>query len=138
MAFGSLGKDNQDVMSEINMTPFVDVMLVLLIIFIVTVPVMTHSLELSLPNAASQAQADKSDVLRLVIDANGRYWLDQQLLNEKSLGERLIIAAEKNPLAPLHIYGDKTVPYAFVASAMAMAHRAGLSKIGFVTDPQQN
>ncbi|MDP3620549.1 MAG: biopolymer transporter ExbD, partial [Polynucleobacter sp.] len=57
MAFGSLGKDNQDVMSEINMTPFVDVMLVLLIIFIVTVPVMTHSLELSLPNAASQAQA---------------------------------------------------------------------------------
>ncbi|MDP3621514.1 MAG: biopolymer transporter ExbD, partial [Polynucleobacter sp.] len=78
------------------------------------------------------------DVLRLVIDANGRYWLDQQLLNEKSLGERLIIAAEKNPLAPLHIYGDKTVPYAFVASAMAMAHRAGLSKIGFVTDPQQN
>lgn len=138
MAFGSLGKDNQDVMSEINMTPFVDVMLVLLIIFIVTVPVMTHSVEMNLPNAASQAQTEKPDVLRLAIDANGRYSLDKQLLNEKALEERLIFAAQKNPLTPLHIYGDKAVPYAFVASAMAMANRAGISKVGFVTDPQQN
>jgi biopolymer transport protein ExbD len=138
MAFGSLGKDSQGVMSEINMTPFVDVMLVLLIIFIVTVPVMKHSVEMTLPNAASQAKAEKPDALRLAIDANGRYSLDKQMLNEKALEERLILAAQKNPETPLHIYGDKTVPYAFVVSAMAMANRVGLSKIGFVTDPQQN
>ena len=138
MAFGSLGKDDQAVMSEINMTPFVDVMLVLLIIFIVTAPVMKHSVEMSLPNATSKAEVDKLDALRLTIDANGTYSLDKQMLNAHALEERLILAAQKNPVTPLHIYGDKTVPYAFVASAMAMANRAGLFKMGFVTDPQQN
>lgn len=138
MAFGSLGKDNQDVMSEINMTPFVDVMLVLLIIFIVTVPVMTHSLELSLPNAASKAVLNKQDVLSLSINANGVYILDRHVLDANALEDRLMRAAKSNPQTPLHIYGDKQVPYAFVASAMAIANRAGLSKIGFVTDPQRN
>lgn len=138
MAFGGSGKDDRDAMSEINMTPLVDVMLVLLIIFIVTVPVMKHSVEMSLPNATSKAEVNKPNILRLKIDANGAYSLDKDLLDANALEISLIAAAKSNPQTPLHIYGDKRVPYAFVATAMAIAYRAGLSKVGFVTDPDKN
>ena len=135
MAFGSLDSGDQEVMSEINMTPLVDVMLVLLIIFIVTVPVMKHAVDFNLPQVTSKAQQDKPDTIRLSIDASGRYNLDKRVLTAAELELELKRLASQQNQPSLHIYGDKKVAYEYVASAMAMANRAGLQKVGFVTEP---
>jgi len=135
MAFGSLDSGDQEVMSEINMTPLVDVMLVLLIIFIVTVPVMKHAVDFNLPQATSKAQQDKPDTIRLSIDGSGRYNLDKRVLTAAELELELRRLAGQQNQPSLHIYGDKKVAYEYVASAMAMANRAGLQKVGFVTEP---
>jgi biopolymer transport protein ExbD len=135
MAFGSLDSGDQEVMSEINMTPLVDVMLVLLIIFIVTVPVMKHAVDFNLPQATSKAQQDNPDTIRLSIDGSGRYNLDKRVLTAVELELELRRLAGQQNQPSLHIYGDKKVAYEYVASAMAMANRAGLQKVGFVTEP---
>jgi biopolymer transport protein ExbD len=135
MAFGSLDNGEQEVMSEINMTPLVDVMLVLLIIFIVTVPVMKHAVDFNLPQASSKVQQDKPETIKLSIDAVGRYSLEKRILTADQLEIELKHLANKQNQPSLHIYGDKKVAYEYVASAMAMANRAGLQKVGFVTEP---
>ena len=134
MAFGT--QDNTDeVMNEINMTPLVDVMLVLLIIFIITVPVMKHSVNVDLPRATVQPEVVKPETLRLSVDAAGSYSLNGNTLDDAALAERLTLAAALPTPPDLHISGDKSVRYERVALAMAMAQRAGLKKIGFVTEP---
>jgi len=137
MAFGTqdpLG-DSDDVMNEINMTPLVDVMLVLLIIFIITVPVMKHSVNIDLPRATSAALKPKPETLRLSVDAEGRYFLNDSPVADAELGPRLKAAAAQNPQPDLHLRGDKSVRYERVAQAMAAAQQAGLHKIGFITEP---
>ncbi len=134
MAFGT--QDSTDeVMNEINMTPLVDVMLVLLIIFIITVPVMKHSVNVDLPRASVQPEVVKPETLRLSVAADGGYSLDGSAIADGALGERLAAAAVLATPPDLHISGDKSVRYERVALAMAMAQRAGLRKIGFVTEP---
>ncbi len=134
MAFGT-HDDTDEVMNEINMTPLVDVMLVLLIIFIITVPVMKHSVNIDLPRATSEVQRNKPETLRLSVDAEGRYFLNETAIADGELAPRLKAAALKNPQPELHIRGDKSVRYERVAQAMAAAQQAGLRKIGFITEP---
>ena len=135
MAFGTQD-DADEVMNEINMTPLVDVMLVLLIIFIITVPVMKHSVNVDLPRATNQPEQVKPETLRLSVAADGSYYWNGQTIADAELDSRLHEEATKNPQPDLHIRGDKDVRYERVAQVMAAAQRAGLRKIGFVTDPQ--
>ena len=135
MSFGTQD-DTDEVMNEINMTPLVDVMLVLLIIFIITVPVMKHSVNIDLPIASNEVQITKPETLRLSVDAQGHYFLNEMPVADDALAPQLKAAAAKNPQPDLHIRGDKAVRYERVAQAMATAQQAGLRKIGFITEPK--
>jgi len=140
MAFGlqdATSDSDTEVMNEINMTPLVDVMLVLLIIFIITVPVMKHAVNVELPTASSQPQNAKPETLQLSVDAQGSYFLNQAQVAADALPDVLKAEAAKEPQPELHIRGDKSVRYEFVAQAMSAAQLAGLRKIGFVTEPKQ-
>ena len=134
MAFGTQD-DADEVMNEINMTPLVDVMLVLLIIFIITVPVMKHSVNVDLPRATNQVEDIKPETVRLSVSADGKYFWNESQVTDEELLPRLQAEAIKEPQPDLHIRGDKEVRYERVAQAMAAAQRAGVRKIGFVTDP---
>jgi len=135
MAFGTQD-DTDEVMNEINMTPLVDVMLVLLIIFIITVPVMKHSVNIELPRASSQPQEAKPETLRLAVDAQGKYWLNDAPVDDADLQRTLKVEAAREPQPELHIRGDKDVRYERVAQAMSAAQQSGLKKIGFITEPK--
>jgi biopolymer transport protein ExbD len=134
MAFGTQD-DTDDVMNEINMTPLVDVMLVLLIIFIITVPVMKHAVNIDLPRATNLPQDAKPETVRLSVDAQGDYYWNENRVEAAALVDLLRAEAAKNPQPELHIRGDKAVRYEKVAQAMAAAQQAGLRKIGFITEP---
>ena len=134
MAFGTQD-DTDEVMNEINMTPFVDVMLVLLIIFIITVPVMKHAVNVDLPRASSQRQDAKPETVRLSVQADGTYYWNESKVTDEALPGLLRTEAAKNPQPDLHIRGDKAARYEFVAQAMGAAQVAGLRKIGFITEP---
>ncbi len=135
MAFGTQD-DTDEVMNELNMTPFVDVMLVLLIIFIITVPVMKHAVNIDLPRATNQPQDAKPQTIRLSVDAQGAYYWNEARVEEATLPALLQAEAAKTPQPELHIRGDKDVRYEKVAQAMASAQQAGLRKIGFITEPR--
>lgn len=135
MAFGTQD-DSDDVMNEINMTPMVDIMLVLLIIFIITIPVMKHSVNIDLPRATNEAQQIKPETIRLSVDAQGTYFINEAQITDAALAPQLKTAAAQNPQPELHIRGDKAVRYERVAEAMAAAQQAGLRKIGFITEPK--
>ena len=135
MAFGTQD-DTDEVMNEINMTPLVDVMLVLLIIFIITVPVMKHAVNIDLPRATNQPQDAKPQTVRLSVDAGGQYFLNESAVDDAALPTLLKAEAAKQPQPELHIKGDKAVRYERVAQAMAAAQQSGLKKIGFITEPK--
>ena len=135
MAFGTQDEPDE-VMNEINMTPLVDVMLVLLIIFIITVPVMKHAVNIDLPRASSEPEQTKPQ--NILFTRGGR----RQLLLERAEDRRrrieaaLAAEAAKDPQPELHIRGDKAVRYERVAQAMSAAREAGVRKIGFITEPE--
>ena len=136
MAFGT--QDSADeVMNEINMTPLVDGMLVLLNIFIITVPVMKHSVPVDLPRASNTREIITPETIRLSVTADGKYHWNEQDISDEDLATRLQAEGQKDPQPELHIRGDKDVRYERVAQAMSAAQRAGVRKIGFVTDPGQ-
>ncbi len=139
MAFGgfdSRGGSPQP-MAEINTTPLVDVMLVLLVIFIITAPLLTHAIRLDLPQAQAPASAEKPDTITVSIDAQGRvYWNDAPVTDASALEARMREAAARTPQPDLHLRADQQVVYRKVAEVMAAAQQSGLSKIGFVTDPR--
>jgi biopolymer transport protein ExbD len=134
MAIGTT-QDGDDMMSEINMIPFIDVMLVLLIIFIITVPVIKHAVNIELPQASVEKVQDKPENIRLSVDADGTYFWNEQRVEDAAFTSRLQAAAAQVPQPELHIRGDKAVRYERVALAMAAAQRAGVRKIGFITEP---
>lgn len=135
MAFGGGLDDEPDVMNEINMTPLVDVMLVLLIIFIITVPVLTHSVKVDLPRADNTPNELKPETVNLAVNAEGHiYWNENQVSMEE-LELRLLTAATQQPQPEVHIRGDKAVAYEHVVKTMAAVQRAGILKLGFVTEP---
>ena len=135
MAIGT--QDNNDQMlSEINMIPFIDVMLVLLIIFIITVPVINHAVSVDLPRASNQKLLDKPQNVRLTVNADGAYFWNDEAVADAVFEQRLQQAATQQPQPELHIRGDRAVRYERVAQALATAQRVGMQKIGFVTEPQ--
>ena len=134
MAIGTQ-QDSEEMMSEINMIPFIDVMLVLLIIFIITVPVIKHSVNIELPQASMEKVLDKPQNIRLAVDAEGTYFWNDQRVDDAELARRLGVAAAQDPQPELHIRGDKAVRYERVAQVMAAAQRTGVRKIGFITEP---
>jgi biopolymer transport protein ExbD len=134
MAIGTQ-EDDDAMMSEINMIPFIDVMLVLLIIFIITVPVIKHAVNIDLPRASNEKLVDKPQNVRLSVDAEGAYYWNEARVEDEEFLRRLGEAAALDPQPELHIRGDKAVRYERVAQAMAAAQRAGIRKIGFVTEP---
>jgi biopolymer transport protein ExbD len=135
MAFGTQD-ETDEVMNEINMTPLVDVMLVLLIIFIITVPVMQHSVNIDLPRASNQVQDAKPETVRLSVDASGTYFWNEKAIQDNELAQRLRLESAREPQPELHIRGDKSVRYERVAQAMAVAQQSGIRKIGFITEPK--
>lgn len=135
MAFGTQD-DTDEVMNEINMTPLVDVMLVLLIIFIITVPVMQHAVNIELPRAVNQPESVKPETIRVTVDAAGAYFWNEVPVQDDALVEQLKVAAAMQPQPELHIRGDKAVRYERVAVLLAAAQRSGIQRIGFVTEPR--
>ena len=133
---GFVTDDHDEVLGEINMIPFIDVMLVLLIVFIITVPVMKHAVSVDLPSAVNQPELIKPETVRLSVAADGSYYLNGEPVNDTELERRLQSEGAKDPQPDLHINGDKAVRYERVAQAMSAAQRAGVRKIGFVTEPQ--
>jgi len=134
MAIGTQ-EDSETMMGEINMIPFIDVMLVLLIIFIITVPVIKHAVNIDLPRASNEKVLDKPENIRLAVDADGVYFWNDARIDDADFEGRLAAAAAQEPQPELHIRGDKAVRYERVAQVMAAAQRAGVRKIGFLTEP---
>ncbi len=123
-------------MSEINTTPLVDVMLVLLVIFIITAPLLTHAVKIDLPQASSQPLPEQPEVISLAIDDAGKtYWNDTPLA-QGELKQKLILAADRKPQPELQIRADKDTKYQILATIMADAQNAGITKLGFVSEPQ--
>jgi biopolymer transport protein ExbD len=124
-------------MNDINVTPLVDVMLVLLIVFIVTAPLFTHSIKIDLPRARTEVDQEKPDTVTLAIDGAGAYFWNGQPLDRAALSARLADAAERRPQPELHIRADRETRYQVLADVMAEAQRLKLQRVGFVTDPEK-
>jgi biopolymer transport protein ExbD len=138
MSFGSLeGGDDNAPMADINMVPLIDVMLVLLVIFLITAPMLTHAVKVELPRAASTPLVSQADNVQLSIDANSRVYWNGKLVDGSALQTQLEQAAKLQPPPALHIRAERTTPYEKVAQVMSAASIAGLSRIGFVTDPSK-
>lgn len=122
-------------MAEINMIPLIDVMLVLLIVFMVTAPLLTHAVRVDLPEARSNPEVQHPDDLNLAIRADGSLYWNDVPVTAADLPGHMAAAASVRPVPELHIHADHRVPYGAVAEAMAVAARAGLDRIGFVSEP---
>jgi len=136
MAFASFdSKSAGTPMAEINMVPLIDVMLVLLVIFIVTAPLLSHSVKLDLPKASAEVISAQAEKIDFSIDANAvRYW-NGQIISREEAAARFAQESAKATQPEIHLRADQAVPYRAVAETLADASKAGLSKIGFVTDP---
>jgi biopolymer transport protein ExbD len=136
MAFGSLDRrTNNAPMAEINMVPLIDVVLVLLVIFIVTAPLMTHAVKLDLPKAVSQADIQKPEKIEFSINATGDLFWNGQPLSREDAQAKFLEAGQKRPQPEVYLRADQGVAYRFVAETLADASKAGLSKVAFVSDP---
>jgi biopolymer transport protein ExbD len=137
MAMGSLSDSDDEFNPEINTTPLVDVMLVLLIIFIITIPVINQSVKIDLPRATSQPQELKPENINLDIDAKGQIYWNREAIDASQMAIRIATAAQKTPQPELHLRAERTTQYEKVAQVMAAAQTGGLTKIGFVTEPEK-
>lgn len=120
-------------MSDINMTPLIDVMLVLLVIFIITAPLMVSSVKVELPKAASASIAQAPKFVALAIDKAGQVFVDDRAMSPDALANALRAAAAANPETEVRLRADTSVPYGRVVEVMGVAQKAGLNRIGFVT-----
>ena len=136
MSMGSLSDSDDDFNPEINTTPLVDVMLVLLIIFIMTIPVMNHAVKIDLPRATNQPDQVKPESINLSIDAAGKVYWNDEIVDRNTLQLKIAAAAKKEPQPELHLRAERTTEYEKIAQVMAAAQSGGLGKIGFVTDPE--
>ncbi|MET0333378.1 MAG: biopolymer transporter ExbD [Rhizobacter sp.] len=136
MAFGRLERSSAPPpMSDINMTPLIDVMLVLLVIFMITAPLMSSSLKLDLPKTEAATASDQPDFIAVAIDPQGRLYIAEQVVTPDAFAERVAQAAKKNPQTEVQLRADKTVPYGRVAELIGAVQKAGLNRIGFVAEP---
>ncbi len=131
MAFQT--QSDQEMMSEINVTPLVDVMLVLLVVFIVTAPLLSQSLEVKLPKTTAVETRMESKQQVVTIDAQGKITLESVALNDEDLARQLADSAAGRDDFELHVHADEAVNYGRVAQIMAIAQHAGVSKLSFMT-----
>ena len=136
MAFGSFDrKTSSQPMAEINMVPLIDVVLVLLVIFIVTAPLMTHAVKLDLPKASSNADIQKPEKIEFAIDANGGlFWKGERITREEAVA-KFAEAGRQRPQPEVYLRADQNAPYRYVAETLADASKGGLSKVAFVSEP---
>ena len=138
MAFGGFNQQgNTPQMSEINMVPLIDVMLVLLIVFMITAPLLTHSVQIDLPKASSQATQQKPETVTLAMDGAGELFWNNEPIARTDLPARLAEAAQQDPQPELHLRADRDTRYEELATIMAEARNAGIAKMGFITTPQR-
>ncbi len=136
MAFGRLERTSgPQPMSDINMTPLIDVMLVLLVIFMITAPLMTSSLKLDLPKTDAAQPADTPSYVSVAIDPQGKLYVGDEAVDAAVFAQRMSETAKKNPQTEVQLRADKTVPYGQVAELIGIVQKAGLSRIGFVAQP---
>ena len=138
MSFGSFNDNHSPgPMADINVTPMVDVMLVLLVIFIISAPLFTHAVKLDLPVASSAPAPEKPETVTVAIDAAGKLYWNDQAIDAAALDTRLATAAARQPQPELQLRADKSTRYEIIAEVMSAAQSAGLSKLGFVTEPKK-
>ena len=138
MAFGSFdSKSPTHTMSEINMVPLIDVMLVLLVIFIITAPLLSHSIQINIPQATAEPVEQEPRVVDLAIDRDGiMYWNDQRMEPE-DVAQQMMVEGRMDPQPDVRIRADQDTRYSVLAQVMADARKAGLKRLGFVTRPGQ-
>ena len=136
MAFGGFDRGGSGrPMAEINMVPLIDVMLVLLVIFIITAPLLTHAVKVDLPKAASSPNVTKRDHIELAIDTQGAVYWNGEVVDREEMRRRMAAAGKLDPAPELHIRAAATTQYQALAEVMAEASKAGLARIGFLSDP---
>ena len=137
MAFGRLERDKgTPPMSDINMTPLIDVMLVLVVIFIITAPLLASSIKLDLPKTDAAKPNEAPKFVLLVVDKSGQAFLNDKPLATAELAQQLAQTAKQNPDTELQLRADESVPYGRVVEVMGVAQKAGLNRIGFVAEPK--
>ena len=136
MAFASFDpRQGGAPMAEINMVPLIDVMLVLLVIFIITAPLLTQAVKLELPKANSQRNDLRPEKVEFSIDANGALFWNGEALTRAQASERFAAEGKKQPQPEIHLRADQAVAYRYVAQTLADASKAGLTKVGFLSEP---
>jgi len=138
MAFASFDrKTSGQPMAEINMVPLIDVVLVLLVIFIVTAPLLTNAVKLDLPKASSTADIQKPDKIEFAIDASGALFWNGERLSREDAQVKFTEAGQKRPQPEVYLRADQNVAYRYVAEMLADASKAGLNKVAFVSQPEK-
>ena len=138
MSISSAGDDEDKAISEINVTPLVDVMLVLLIIFLITIPVITQSVKVDLPQAANIPTQTKPENINIAVDAEGNiFWNTAQLPSQDALLERIKQIAVLDPQPEVHVRGDRNTAYEHIGRVIVTCQRGGIQKVGFITEPDR-
>jgi biopolymer transport protein ExbD len=138
MSIGGLDDEDKP-MSEINTTPLVDVMLVLLILFLITIPVITQSVKVDLPKAANIPTQTKPENINIAVDAEGNvFWNTALVPNQEALLERIKVVAVMDPQPEIHLRGDRGTAYEHIGRVMVACQRGGISKVGFITEPDRS
>ena len=138
MAFASFDSKNAGApMAEINMVPLIDVMLVLLVIFIITAPLLTNAVKLELPKASSQVNEAKADKIEFAIDAAGALFWNGEAVSRAEAAKRFALESKKQPQPEVHLRADRATQYQPIAEVMADAASAGMARIGFVSNPEE-
>lgn len=136
MAFGGFNQDGGGEMAEINVIPLVDIMLVLLVIFIITAPVITHSVKVDLPRVSHERHESPPEAITLSLDAQGALYWNQEPLAAEDLPVKLKQAVAEQPNLELHLRADQDTAYARLARLLTQARQAGVLRIGFITEPE--
>jgi biopolymer transport protein ExbD len=132
----AVGSDDEELNSAINTTPLVDVMLVLLIIFLITIPVVTHTVPVSLPHERNQPYKTKPENITIAVDRDGNvFWGTQPVPDQGALVDKLKAVAVQQPQPEVHVRGDEQTRYEAVGKVILAAQRAGIAKVGFITEP---
>jgi biopolymer transport protein ExbD len=129
-------EDEHRPMAEINMIPLIDVMLVLLVIFIITAPLLTHAVKLDLPKASSEPNLTRPEHIGLAIDGAGELYWNGERIDRNAMRERLAMASRQKPQPEIHLSADRTTRYQAIAEVMADSANAGMARIGFVSEPE--